>query len=114
MTRVILESPYAGRTAEEIAANVAYGRACLRDCIRRGEAPIASHLLLTLDGVLRDEVVEERALGMKAGWAWIVVAEKMVVYTDRGISDGMRLGIRLAREMGVPVEERVIPRLSPA
>ena len=39
--RVIVESPYAG----DIETNVAYARAALRDCLSRGEAPIASHLL---------------------------------------------------------------------
>jgi hypothetical protein len=47
--RVILESPYAG----DIDANVAYARACVRDAVMRGDAPIATHLLLTQPGILR-------------------------------------------------------------
>lgn len=43
MRLVILESPYAGN----IEKNVAYARACVRDSLSRGEAPIASHLLYT-------------------------------------------------------------------
>src|SRR5690606_21487830 len=39
--RVIVESPYAG----DVETHVAYARAALRDCLSRGEAPIASHLL---------------------------------------------------------------------
>lgn len=46
MRRVIVESPYAG----EVEANVTYARACVRDCVLRGEAPIASHLLFTQPG----------------------------------------------------------------
>jgi hypothetical protein len=42
MRWVILESPYAG----DVEANVAYARAAVRDSLMRGEAPIASHLLL--------------------------------------------------------------------
>lgn len=99
---VILESPYAG----DIAANVAYARACLRDCLMRGEAPIASHLLYTQAGVLRDEDPAERALGIAAGLAWLRGAEASVVYVDRGISDGMRQGIEAAQSMGRPVEFR--------
>jgi hypothetical protein len=53
---VILESSYAG----DIEANVEYARRCVRDALARGEAPIASHLLYTQPGVLRDAVPEER------------------------------------------------------
>ena len=43
---------------------MAYARACVADCLRRGEAPIASHLLYTQPGVLDDDVPEERAQGI--------------------------------------------------
>lgn len=99
---VILESPYAG----DIEANVAYGRRCVRDSLMRGEAPIASHLLYTQPGVLRDEVPDERQHGIDAGLAWRAVAEASVVYIDRGISTGMEYGIAAAEAMGIPVELR--------
>lgn len=69
MRRVYVESPYGSDNPEIIQRNIVYVRACLRDCILRGEAPFASHLLYTQDGVLRDEVPEERTLGMEAGFA---------------------------------------------
>ena len=50
MKLVILESPFAG----DVKRNTAYARAALRDSLLRGEAPIASHLLYTQDGVLDD------------------------------------------------------------
>lgn len=102
MRRVWIESPYAG----DIAANVEYARACVRDCLKRGEAPIASHLLFTQPGILRDEIPDERRLGMEAGFAWNAHAEACVVYTDRGISRGMRAGMDVAEQFGVPIEER--------
>ena len=101
---VILESPYAG----DVAANVRYARRCIRDSLMRGEAPIASHLLYTQPGILDDGVPEERALGIDAGLAWRKVAEASVVYTDRGISAGMRYGIDAALKAGRPVEYRKI------
>lgn len=73
MRRVYVESPYGSSDLKIIERNVAYARACIRDCILRGEAPFASHLLYTQDGVLCDEVPEERELGMEAGFAWGVV-----------------------------------------
>lgn len=104
MRRVIVESPYAG----DIATNVAYARRCVRDSLLRGEAPIASHLLYTQPGVLRDHVPDERQHGIDAGLAWRHVAEASVVYTDFGISQGMRYGISAAESAGVPVEYRSI------
>ncbi len=109
MRLVILESPYAAATPAEIEANVTYARACVRDSLARGEAPIASHLLYTHPGVLRDEVPDERQWGIDAGLAWRAVSEASVVYTDRGISRGMEYGIAAAREAGRVVEFRTLP-----
>ena len=102
MRRVIVESPYAG----DVKKNVAYARECVRDCLLRGEAPIASHLLYTQPGVLNDDIPNERQHGIDAGLAWREVAEASVVYLDRGISKGMEYGITAAREAGVSVEFR--------
>src|SRR5262245_43397342 len=104
MRRVILESPYAG----DVDANVAYARRCVRDCLDRGEAPIASHLLFTQPDVLHDGVPEERELGIAAGLAWLDVADAMVLYVDRGVSDGMREAMIKAQRASVPVECRVL------
>jgi hypothetical protein len=103
--RVILESPYAG----DVDRNVRYARAALRDSLRRGEAPIASHLLYTQENVLDDGDAHERRLGMRAGFSWIPVAEATVVYTDLGLSNGMRSGISRAATAGNPIEFRSIP-----
>lgn len=99
---VILESPYAG----DVETNIEYARACVADSLKRGEAPIASHLLYTQPGITDDRIPEERALGIDAGLAWTRVAEASVVYCDRGISSGMRYGIQRARAAGIPVEMR--------
>ncbi len=106
MKRVILESPFAAPTPEGIAQHVEYARACVRDCLKRGEAPLASHLLYTQPGVLADGVPEERKLGMEAGFAWSLFAQAVVVYTDFGISNGMQRGIEVAEKAGIPVEYR--------
>jgi hypothetical protein len=101
---VVVESHYAG----DVEANLDYLRACLRDCLLRGEAPFASHALYTQPGVLRDEVPAERELGMDAGFCWRHAASKTVVYTDRGMSGGMRAGIAHAEALGQPVEYRIL------
>jgi len=104
MRLVIIESPYAG----DIDANVEYARRCVRDCLSRGEAPIASHLLYTQAGILRDDIPDERQWGIDAGLAWLKVAQASVVYTDRGISSGMEYGIAYACLLSIPVEYRTL------
>jgi hypothetical protein len=102
MRMVIIESPYAG----DIERNVAYARAAMADCLRRGEAPFASHLLYTQPDVLRDEVPEERALGIDAGLELGKRADATVVYTDLGLSRGMEYGIAAAEKANRPIEYR--------
>lgn len=92
MRRVIVESPYAG----DIERNMRYLRACLADCLRRGEAPFASHAIYTQPGVLDDTDPKQRAYGITAGCAWRVMADATVVYIDLGVSQGMIEGIRHA------------------
>lgn len=105
MRRVILESPYAG----DVEANIAYARACLRDCLSRGEAPLASHLLYTQPGVLDDLVEEERRWGIEAGLVWRSGAEAGVFYVDRGWSKGMLFAKDCYEADGIPIEERTLP-----
>lgn len=102
--RVIVESPYAG----DIERNVRYARAAVRDCLMRGEAPLASHLLYTQPGILRDDDRRERDVGIEAGLSWVSVAEATVVYEDLGVSLGMKIGIARAEAAGRPVERRVL------
>jgi hypothetical protein len=109
---VLIESPFAGSSLFwplkrlQQWLNVRYAKACVRDSLNRGEAPLASHLLYTRAGILNDDVPVERKWGIDAGLAWRRVAEASVVYIDRGISGGMRYGIDAATKAGRPVEYR--------
>jgi len=100
MALVVVESPYSG----DVEANVAYARRCMADCLRRGEAPFLSHLLYTQ--ALDDSVPVERTRGINAGFAWGAMADRCVVYIDRGISFGMKQGIANAERFGIPMEHR--------
>ena len=104
MKRVILESPYAGN----IERNIEYARKCLRDSLGRNEAPIASHLLYTQDGVLNDDIEEERMWGINAGLAWKEVADLHVFYIDFGMSGGMKYALEYASKNNINVEFRTI------
>lgn len=102
MKRVVIESPYAG----DVERNLRYLRAAMRDCLLRGEAPYASHGFYTQPGVLDDTIASERALGIRAGFAWRAMTDKTVVYDDLGISGGMREGIIDSQNQGIDVEYR--------
>lgn len=101
---VLLESPYGSPSAAVRFENVRYARAAMRDCLARGEAPFASHLLYTQ--VLDDADREQRQQGIEAGLEIGRHAVATVAYVDRGISFGMRLGIARAEEQGRKVEFR--------
>lgn len=100
MVKVILESPYAGN----VARNLGYAKECLLDSLKRGEAPLASHLLYTQ--ILDDTIPEQRSLGLKAGLTWLDCADKHVFYVDHGISDGMREAAYKSVNLGISVEFR--------
>lgn len=102
MQLVIIESPFAG----DLDTNIKFARACMRDSLRRGEAPFASHLLYTQEEILDDDVPKERNWGIEAGLAWGKYASKTVVYTNLGITSGMEIGIQRAIEEGREVEYR--------
>lgn len=137
MRLVIVESPYAAdpvivnswpRFLRPLVAfflrrrNVRYARAVMHDCIRRGEFPIASHLLYTQPGILRDEDPVERHTGITAGLVWAEAAlawarihgpdhqAVRVVAIDYGISRGMTYGIEHAKRIEQEIEYRVLQR----
>jgi len=102
MKLVTIESPFSG----DIEANIEYARACMADSLRRGEFPIASHLLYTQPGILRDEIKDERDRGIAAGKAWARHADLTAVYMDRGVTPGMKIGIQDAHDNAREVEKR--------
>lgn len=104
LPKVIIESPFAG----DIEKNIEYARACMRDSILRGEAPIASHILYTQPGILDDDDPAERALGIEIGLQWGELAELTAVYTDLGVTEGMEQGIERAKNAGRKVEHRTL------
>lgn len=105
---VVIESPYAGKTLEEIAKNILFARACLRDSLLRGEVPFASHLLYTQPGILNDDDVKEKVLGINAGLYLVKNANLTAVYDNLGISEGMEYGIKEAKKMNRKITYRTL------
>lgn len=121
-TRVYLETPYSGdrKESEQVQEaqrqrNIKYAIMCMGDCLIRGEAPFASHLLYTQTpehGMVSDFDERYQRIGrdaaINAALSWGTVADKTVVYTDLGISSGMKYGIDNAVAVGRLVEYRQI------
>lgn len=104
MRLVVVESPLSG----DFARNIRYARLCCLDCINRGEAPYASHLLLTQ--FLDDRDPSHRKLGVACGFTWARgIHITRVVYTDLGISKGMQAGIVEAAKESQKIEFRELP-----
>jgi len=112
MRLVIVESPFAARKPDGswdpagVEENLRYVRAAMHDCLLKGEAPYASHALYTQPGVLDDQVPAERELGINGGFAWNTKADVSIFFVDRGISSGMKQGIKNAIECRRPIEIR--------
>jgi hypothetical protein len=104
--RVFLCSPFTASTKQGIAENIVFARKCIVDCLRRGEASFASHLLYTQPGILNDHVPAEREAGMKAGERFLHICDLVACYIDRGVSSGMRRELRLALATATPIEFR--------
>lgn len=102
MPRVVVETPFRG----DRERNLAYLKGALKDCIKRGEAPFASHAIYTQ--VLDDNDPTEREIGISLGFNWMMQADFVAVYTDLGITEGMRRGIEQAQKLGLAVEYRVL------
>tara|TARA_Y100000004_G_C8669249_1_gene308562 strand:- start:112 stop:438 length:327 start_codon:yes stop_codon:yes gene_type:complete len=99
---VIIESPYMGN----VKSNVAYARKCMSDSLLRGESPFASHLLYTQ--VLDDNKDIERLTGMSRAFNWYRHADLMAVYIDKGISNGMKMGMEVAEKLGIEMVYRTL------
>lgn len=105
---VLIESPLASPTVEGLVRHKKFARACMKDALSKGETPYASHLLFAQEGLINDDIPEERALGIHAGLIWGKFATRSVVYTDLGISGGMQKGIDRAAKEGREIEYRTL------
>lgn len=102
--RVVIESPYAG----DVETNVIYARRAMHFALLAGAAPFASHLLYTQ--CLNDNDPDERELGIAAGLSFVADCDETWVFTDYGISEGMRRGMKAAVAAGRPIRKLSIGR----
>lgn len=102
-TRTFVASPFRG----DVEVNQAYLIECMQDSIDRGEAPFAPHMMYTQ--VLDDDKDDEREAGINCGIAFMGVCDKVAIYYDNGVSEGMHHEIKKAYELGLEVEFRKVP-----
>lgn len=107
LKRVVVESPYAG----DITRNKTYAHLAMLDALKRGEAPIASHLIYP--HYLDDSIESERIRGLECGYEWLRVAELQAFYIDNGWSPGMLTALKIGRSLGIPHIVRYIALEAP-
>lgn len=112
MLKISVESPFAAPTRALLLRNKRYAQEAVQDALSRNEAPFASHLFYTQ--FLDDAEPRERRAGLDLSHEWRKVSDKLAVYTDLGISSGMREAIALAELLHIPIEYRTLPGWSNA
>ena len=104
---VIIESPYRATAYYTEEQHRLYLLHAIEFCVRLGEAPFASHHLLP--EVLDDDDAYERALGVRCGIAWGMHADMVAVFSDLGVSEGMKDAIEHYKTIGKRIEWRKLP-----
>lgn len=86
-------SPYAGNTRKNVRDAIRY---CLY-LIENGRIPVASHLIYPQ--ILDDNDPASRELGLMFGLSLLEICDEVWVFTENGISEGMRAEIHEARKL---------------
>ena len=95
--KVFVCSPYQGNVEANLAIAQALGRWVF---LEHKAIPIIPHLLFP--GMLDDKDPAERALGIDAGHELMRVCSRILIYTQKGKSEGMLQDIEAAIRMGLP------------
>jgi hypothetical protein len=93
MIKVYIESPHDQQ-------NIDYVNLTIQDCLYYGEAPF-HHLFYQQ---ITNDIIQQRLL--EAKYQWLLVADKVVVYVDYGITTEMQIGIDNAKKLNKSIEYR--------
>lgn len=104
---VIVETPYLYESDIVGVEYEIYLNRCLRDCLLRGESPIATHAMYTRPGILSKC---EGGLASEASDGLAEAVGVTVLYTDYGITSKMNLGLDRASFHGHDIFYREIGR----
>jgi len=94
-----IASPLRGDVEQNIQNAMRY----CEKAIREGYIPLAPHVMY--QGLFNDEIPEEREAALDIGLRMLEKCSRMWICGDR-ISEGMRGEMNLAKEKGIPVEEK--------
>jgi hypothetical protein len=96
---VVYESPFASTDLDTFARNIAYARLLIREgATGYNEAGIASHVIWTQPGILRDTVESERNLGIACGIVFANMAKQGIIGHIYGIDLGWSKGMLKSKE----------------
>lgn len=98
MKVVFVCSPYRGMQ-EEVSQNIALAKRVCRMAAKQGNLVLCPHLFYP--AFLRDEVEDERELGLASGLKLLEFADEVWVVDGR-ITSGMSREIAKAGELGIP------------
>lgn len=101
-TTAIIETPFKSDDIVLRNENILYTNLVSRVLMKQGTSPLFFHTLYTQH--LDDDNKEERSLGLEMSFMHHSHVDKKIVAVDRGISQGMRLGIMDAQSKGIPIE----------
>lgn len=94
-------SPYRAKTEAELDNHIDYAQELTSKALAAGLAPITPHLYLTQ--VTNDEIPEQRARGLEAGQALLLLCDCVIIGNRYGVSAGMQAEIELAEQQGVAI-----------
>lgn len=94
-------SPYRAKTEAELDNHIDYAQELTSKAMAAGLAPITPHLYLTQ--VTNDEIPKQRAQGIEAGQALLLLCDCVIIGNRYGVSAGMQAEIELAKKSHTPV-----------
>ncbi len=104
---VIVLTPFFGEDPAKARMFERYAVRAVKDSLNRNEAPLAAQLFFF--HFFNSNVVQiERDLGLTAQISWVRKCDKLVVYSDFGITQAMNAVLEVARLRNKPVEFRAI------
>ena len=107
--QVILETPFEASNNTTKDEFTRFARACIKDSLSQGDAPLAFHLLYTQKGILDYTHSNEYLQATRAKLSWCKAAEASVIYTNYGLSGEMLDTIDLMAKQNIEVIYRELP-----
>lgn len=100
---IYVATPYRAETEPQFENQLKYTQDICRDLMLKGHTIIAPHLMYP--SFLDDNIKEERDIGIQGALKLLSVCDRFVLGVNYGISEGMRAEIKMAKSLGLVVED---------